>query len=217
MIESNHMFHYENELLSKYKYIAGTDEAGRGSMAGPLCVASCILNPNDIIEGLNDSKQLTPKKREKLFTDIINRSLSYSIIFIDEDTIDKINIYQASKQGMIKAINSLDIKPDYVLSDAMKLDELNIPYTSLIHGDALSASIAAASILAKVSRDHLMDELDLKYPMYGFKKHKGYVTKAHKEALQKYGACPIHRKSYEPVKQVLENKNIFSFTFEENN
>lgn len=192
------MLEYENKLLSAgKKYIAGIDEAGRGPLAGPVCVASVImpLGENDIIDGVNDSKKLSEKKREKLFDEIINRAIAYHIEFVDEKTIDAINILNATKLGMLTCINSLETKPDIVLIDAVEIPA-DIPTLSIIKGDQLSYSIACASILAKVSRDRLMLEIDKKYPQYGFAKHKGYGTKLHIENLKKYGKCPCHRESF---------------------
>ena len=192
------MYKFENELYQKgYRSIAGTDEVGRGPLAGPLVCAAVILDPNHTIEGLNDSKKLTEKKRELLFDEIKQKALSYSIVYIDVETIDEINIYQASKKGMLEAIALLPVKSDYVLSDAMPLGE--IPHTSIIKGDSKSASIAAASILAKVERDRHMVELSKLYPEYGFEKHKGYPTKQHLEALNVHGVLDIHRRTYKPV------------------
>ena len=192
------MFDYESECLNLgYKLIAGMDEAGRGPLAGPVCVAIAImpLEKDKIIEGINDSKKLSEKKREALFEKIINTAISYHIEFVDEKTIDNINILNATKLGMHKCINSIDVRPDMVLIDAVKLDT-DIPTKSIIKGDALSYNIACASILAKVSRDIYILSLDEKYPMYNFKKHKGYGTKEHIENLKKYGPCPVHRKTF---------------------
>ena len=192
------MLEYENKYLSLgNKFIAGVDEAGRGPLAGPGCVASVImpLDKNSIIEGVNDSKKLTEKKREKLFDQIVNKAFAFSVEFIDEKIIDEINILNATKKGMINAINNLSVKPDVVLIDAVKLD-VNVKTESIIKGDALSYSIACASILAKVSRDRLMLEMDNKYPNYNFKKHKGYGTKEHIANLKKFGACEIHRQTF---------------------
>lgn len=194
------LYKYENELISQnYKYIVGTDEAGRGPMAGPLVVAAVVLPKDEKIEGLNDSKKLSKKKREILYQEIIAKAIDYSIECIDVESVDKLNVYQASKIGMINCINKLKVPVDYILTDAMKLD-IGIPCLSLIKGDSLSASIAAASILAKVTRDNYMMEMAKKYPEYGFEKHKGYVTRYHLEKLNKYGPCEIHRKSFEPVR-----------------
>ncbi len=192
------MFDYENECLKNgFKLIAGVDEAGRGPLAGPVAVAIAImpLEQDKIIEGVNDSKKLTEKKRDALYEQIINTAISYHIEFVDENTIDTINILNATKLGMIKCINEISVRPDIVLIDAVKLDA-DVPTKSIIKGDALSYSIACASILAKVSRDRLMLELDKKYPQYNLKKHKGYGTKEHIENLKKYGPSPIHRKSF---------------------
>lgn len=201
------MYEYENELKQKgYKYIVGTDEVGRGPMAGPLVVASVILPENEIIEGLNDSKKLTPKKREELAKIIKEKAVEYQIQYMTVKEVDELNVYEASRQAMIKCIRKMKHKIDYVLSDAMPLD-FEYPCLSLIKGDSKSASIAAASIIAKVERDYYMDELDKDYPMYGFKKHKGYVTKMHLEAINEYGVCEHHRVSFAPVKAVLNKKN----------
>lgn len=184
---------YQTEAI---KLIAGIDEAGRGPLAGPVAVASVIMPlDRDIIEGINDSKKLTEKKREKLFDEIIEKAIAYHIELIDHEVIDDINILNATKLGMKKCIEGLKVKPDTVLIDAVKIDS-SIPTHSIIKGDAQSYNIACASILAKVSRDRLMVELDSIYPEYGFKKHKGYGTKAHIEALKTYGKCDIHRNSF---------------------
>ena len=192
------MFEYENDCISQgLKYIAGIDEAGRGPLAGPVCVAMVImpLEEEKRIAGVNDSKKLTEKKREELFEKIISTAIDYDIEFVDEETIDTINILNATKLGMHTCINNIKTKPDIVLIDAVKL-ESDIPTKSIIKGDALSYSIACASILAKVSRDRLMLKLDEEYPEYNFKKHKGYGTKEHIENLKTFGASKIHRKSF---------------------
>lgn len=192
------MFDYENKYQDLgYKLIAGIDEAGRGPLAGPVCVAMVImpLDKDSIIEKINDSKKLTEKMREKLYDEIINKAIAYHIEMVDELTIDTINILNATKLGMLTCINDIAVKPDVVLIDAVKLDT-DVECESIIKGDALSYSIACASILAKVSRDRLMVELDSKYPEYNFKKHKGYGTKEHIENLKKYGKCDIHRNSF---------------------
>jgi len=192
------MFDYENKYkeLGK-KLIAGIDEAGRGPLAGPVCVAIVImpLDEDNIIEGINDSKKISEKKRDKLYDEIINRAISYHIELVDKDTIDAINILNATKVGMLTCINSIEVKPDVVLIDAVKLDT-DVETESIIKGDALSYSIACASILAKVTRDRYMLEIDAKYPEYNFKKHKGYGTKEHIENLKKYGKCDIHRETF---------------------
>lgn len=192
------MLEYENSLIKEgYRLIAGIDEAGRGPLAGPVTVAVCImpLDADKIIDGVNDSKKLTPRKREELYDKIINTATAYSIVNIGETVIDEINILNATKLGMKKCLENIDVTPDYVLIDAVKIDS-EIPYSAIIHGDALSYSIACASILAKVSRDRLMTTLDEKYQGYGFAKHKGYGTKMHVEKLKELGPCDIHRKSF---------------------
>ena len=182
--------------------IAGSDEAGRGPLAGPLVVAACILPKGYTNDLINDSKKLTDKKRRSLYEVIKKDALAYHIEVISIDMIDEINIYQASKLGMKICLEKLSIKPQVALLDAMKL-ELDYPVESIIKGDEKSISIAAASILAKVYRDDLMIEFDKEYPEYQFSKNKGYGTKAHLEALDKYGITPLHRKTYEPVKTML--------------
>lgn len=192
------MLEYEKACLDKgYKLIAGIDEAGRGPLAGPVCVASVImpLDEQSIIEGVNDSKKLTEKKRDKLFDEILSKAIDYHIEFVDRETIDTINILNATKLGMLNCIENLKTKPDIVLIDAVEIPTA-VKTISIIKGDALSYSIACASILAKVSRDRLMLEIDKEYPEYGFAKHKGYGTKVHIEALKKYGKCPYHRDSF---------------------
>jgi len=177
--------------------IAGIDEAGRGPLAGPV-VCACVIMPLQadlIIEGINDSKKLTEKKREILFEQIKEKAIAYSIVAIDEKTIDEINILNATKLGMKKAFEALSVKPDIVLVDAVKLD-IDCRQDSIIKGDALSYNIASASILAKVYRDHLMKDYDEVYPQYQFAKHKGYGTKVHIEMLKTYGESPIHRKTF---------------------
>lgn len=192
------MLDYENEYLAKgCKYIAGIDEAGRGPLAGPVCVAIAImpLGEDDIIEGVNDSKKLTEKKRDLLYDKIIEKAIAYHIELVDEETIDAINILNATKVGMLSCIDKVSVTPDVVLIDAVKINS-NVETVSIIKGDQLSYSIACASILAKVTRDRLMVEIDKEYPEYQFAKHKGYGTKAHIEALKKYGKCPRHRNSF---------------------
>lgn len=197
---------YENKWIEKgCNVIAGCDEAGRGPIAGPLVVATCVL-PNDFNdERINDSKKVSEKKRELLYDVIIENALAYSIIIYDEKKVDEINVYQASKLGMEEGVKALSIQVDVVLSDAMPLG-LSMPVESIIKGDSHSISIAAASILAKVTRDRIMREYDEVYPEYGFKNHKGYSTKKHKEALFTYGVLPIHRKSFEPVKSLMSDQ-----------
>ena len=189
------MLDYENKY--KGKLIAGIDEAGRGPLAGPV-VCACVIMPLDedkLIDGINDSKKLTEKKREELYDKIIERAIAYSIVEVDERTIDRINILNATKHGMKRALDGLKVKPDIVLIDAVKLDT-DLPQDNIIKGDAKSYNIASASILAKVYRDRLMDELSEKYPQYNFAKHKGYGTKEHIENLKKYGKCELHRETF---------------------
>ena len=206
------LYEFEEKLYDEgYHMICGVDEAGRGPLAGPVVVASCILPPFLRIDGINDSKQLSSKKRSELFKIIVKNAIDYNIVFIDEKDVDDLNIYQATKKGMLQAIHGLKNKPDYALIDAMPLGELEIPHNSIIHGDARCASVAAASILAKVTRDEYMEKMDVKYPNYGFKKHKGYGTKAHIEALEKYGPCEIHRKTYAPVSKFFSKQLSFNF------
>ncbi len=203
------MKHYDNHQIEEslykqgFKYICGTDEAGRGPLAGPVVAAAVIMPKGMIIEGVTDSKKVTLKNRLILEKEIKEKALAYSVIFIDEKTIDDINILEASRLAMTEAIKSLKIIPDYVLTDAMKLD-IDLPYQDYIKGDSLSFTIACASILAKVARDEYMIKIAKKYPEYGFDKHKGYGTKAHLEAIEKYGICPIHRQSFGPVKNKME-------------
>ena len=200
MSDQVNLYKYEEELYdSQIELVCGCDEVGRGCIAGPLVVAACIMPPLLRIDGINDSKKLTAKKREELYKIITKEAIAYNVVFIDEATVDELNIYQATKKGMLEAINGLKVKPEFALIDAMPLGELELPHNSIIHGDARSASIAAASIIAKVTRDHYMEKMDVKYPNYGFKKHKGYCTKEHVRALDKYGPCRIHRKTYFPV------------------
>lgn len=197
------MRQFENELLAKgYQAICGIDEVGRGPLAGPVVAAAVILPNDELILGLNDSKQLSKKKRESLYQIIQEKAVAIGIGVVDETTIDAINIYQAARLAMTKAVEQLVVQPDYLLIDAMELD-LDIQQISLIKGDARSQSIAAASIIAKVYRDHLMFELDKQYPGYGFGKNAGYGTKEHLEGLEKYGVTPIHRKTFAPIKDMI--------------
>ena len=191
------MFEYENKLLQQgYKLIAGIDEAGRGPLAGPVCAAAVILPENAEISGLNDSKKLTDKRRRELVPVIKETALAYAIAFADEKEIDEINILQATFLAMERAVSQLSVKPEYLLIDGNRKKDMGIPAETVIKGDSLSASIAAASILAKVARDDYMLEMAEKYPMYGFEIHKAYGTKAHYAALREYGPCPLHRMSF---------------------
>lgn len=205
MNKINDIYKYEEELNQQgYKYIAGCDEAGRGPMAGPLVAASVILPVGYKLDGLNDSKKLTPKKRDQLFDIILRDAIQVEYEVISVMDVDRLNPLEASRLAMTKSVERMK-KVDYVLTDYMDL-KIDVPYLSIIKGDAKSASIAAASIIAKVTRDRIMDELDKEYPMYEFKKHKGYVTKRHLELLSLYGVSAVHRKSYAPVKKVLNHE-----------
>lgn len=207
-MENIDLYQYEKELWNKgFNNIAGVDEVGRGPLIGPV-VTACVILPRDFkLDGLTDSKKLTEKKREEYYKYIIENALSVSIGIMDENVIDEVNIYEATKLAMYQAINNSSIKPDYVLIDAMKLEELVIPNLPIIKGDAKSISIAAASVIAKVTRDRMMIELDKKYPMYGFKSHKGYPTKKHVEAILEYGLIDGYRKTFKPISTILNNKN----------
>lgn len=188
---------YEKQIEKHgYKSICGVDEAGRGPLAGPVCAAAVILPFNTIIEGVNDSKKLSEKKREALFDVVKEQSLAYSVAWATVEEIEEINILNAAMLAMKRAIEGLPQKADFAIIDGNKLPPINIDAMPVIKGDALSMSVAAASILAKVSRDRLMREMAVKYPEYGFEKHKGYGTVAHKEAILRYGTCPIHRPSF---------------------
>lgn len=190
--------HMEQELYQKgFETIAGIDEAGRGPLAGPVVVAGVIMPKDSMIEGVNDSKKVSEKKREKLYDQIIEEAISYSVAIIGQDCIDEINILNATKQGVTTVVEELDVKPDLILVDALThINTKGIPYDSVIKGDAKCYSIAAASILAKVTRDRIMRQWDEIYPQYGFAKHKGYGTSAHILAIKEYGLCPIHRRSF---------------------
>ncbi|HEX2947416.1 MAG TPA: ribonuclease HII [Clostridia bacterium] len=188
---------YEMEAYgSGYRLVAGMDEAGRGPLAGPVVAACVILPEGCLIENVNDSKKLTAAQREKLYDIIIEKSISFGVGIVDEKCIDEINILNATKMAMKRAVEQLKPRPDILLIDAVHLDDVDVPQKSIIKGDALSISIAAASIIAKVTRDRIIDEADGVYPLYGFKNHKGYGTPEHINAIKKYGLCPIHRISF---------------------
>lgn len=202
------LYKYENELYDKgISYIGGVDEVGRGPLIGPVVAACCVLPKDFYLEGLNDSKKLSEKKRNIFFDYIKEHAVCYGIGIISPEVIDKVNIYEATKLAMYDAIKQVreKVNLEHVLVDAMPLS-LDIDVTPIIKGDAKSASIAAASVLAKVTRDRMMIELDSKYPMYGFKSHKGYPTKKHLEAIEKYGLIDGYRKTYGPVKKEIERK-----------
>lgn len=190
---------YERDLNNKgINLIAGVDEVGRGPLIGPVVAAAVILPKNYKLEGLTDSKKLSEKKREYFYEIIKKDALAIGIGIIDEKRIDEINIYEATKEAMYEAINNLEIKPEHILIDAMPLN-LDIPTTSIIKGDLLSITISAASVIAKVTRDHMLYEMDKEYPMYDLKNNKGYGTKKHLEAIKQYGITKYHRLSYKPV------------------
>ena len=186
----------ERAWKNGFEAVCGVDEAGRGPVAGPVCAAAVILPGGIVIEGLNDSKKLSEKKREKLFDEITENALAWSVSLVDERVIDEINILQATFLAMERALGQLAVKPDLVLIDGNREKDFGIPVKTVVKGDSLSANIAAASVLAKVSRDDFMLEMAKQYPQYGFDIHKGYPTRAHYDALRAYGACPIHRMSF---------------------
>ncbi len=203
MIEQD-LLAYEKELNMKgVEFIAGVDEVGRGPLFGPVVTAAVILPKGYKLDGLTDSKKLTSRKRDSFYDIIMKDAVSVSIGIKGPEVIDEVNIYEATKLAMMEAIEGLDVRPEHVLIDAMKLEKLDIPSTSIIKGDAKSESIAAASVIAKVTRDRMMDEVALKYPEYGFDSHKGYPTKGHVEALYKYGLIDGYRKTFEPVKSII--------------
>ena len=200
-------YKYERELNNKgINLIAGVDEVGRGPLIGPVVAAAVILPKDYKLEGLTDSKKLSEKKREYFYNIIKKEALAIGIGIIDEKRIDEINIYEATKEAMQTAINNLKIKPKHILIDAMPLD-LDIPTTSIIKGDLLSITISAASVIAKVTRDHMLYEMDKEYPMYDLKNNKGYGTKKHLEAIKEYGITKYHRLSYKPVSDYKDKIN----------
>lgn len=198
----NTLIKYEEEARSEgFRCIAGLDEAGRGPLAGPVVAAACIIPEGVFFPGINDSKKLTPLQRERLFAQITgHETVVYAIEWVSSLEIDRVNIFQATVMAMLQAVAKLSSIPDCLLVDGMQLPHPIIPVKKIIEGDVKSQSIAAASILAKVTRDRLMEELDTHWPQYGFKKHKGYGTAFHLEALATHGPCPIHRRSFEPIK-----------------
>ncbi len=196
-------FELETQLIESkdLKYICGIDEAGRGPWAGPVVAAAVILNPNNIPEGLNDSKKLSEAKRNKLFEEIKTNAIDYNIAFIDTEIIDNINILQATFKAMSQAATGLKTKPQFLIIDGNRDPKIGIETQTIIKGDGKSFSIAAASILAKVARDKYMEEIDKEFPQYGFAKHKGYGVAAHHKAIIEHGPCPIHRMSFKPLKE----------------
>ena len=202
------LWEYENKLYKQgINYIGGVDEVGRGPLVGPVVAACCVLPKDFVLEGLTDSKKLSEKKRNVFFDYIKDNCICYGIGVVEPEIIDEVNIYQATKIAMKQAISKVEeqIDLEHVLIDAMPLD-LDIPTTSIIKGDSKSISIAAASVLAKVTRDSMMYELDKKYPQYGYSSHKGYPTKKHLEAIHKYGLIEGYRKTYGPVREILEGE-----------
>lgn len=206
----NDLYKYEKELYKDgIDLIGGVDEVGRGPLVGPVVAACVVLPKNFILEGLTDSKKLSEKKRDLFYEYIIKNCVAYAVGEVSPDEIDKINIYEASRKAMMIAIDKVrkKCKLQHVLVDAMPLPDLDLNSTSIIKGDAKSISIAAASVVAKVTRDKMMYELDKKYPLYGYANHKGYPTKKHIEAIEKYGIIDGYRKTYGPVKKFLEEQN----------
>ncbi|MCH1430330.1 MAG: ribonuclease HII [Chlamydiales bacterium] len=198
------MWSYESVAYKNYKLVAGVDEAGRGPLAGPVVAAACILPFSMLIEGLNDSKKLTPKKRKLLFQHLCSHEkVHYSYSLVEASVIDEVNIFEATKIAMKQAVAKLDMQPDCVLIDGLHLHLDGKHTQKIIKGDSLSCSIAAASVIAKETRDEWMMQADEKWPEYGFAKHKGYGTKQHMEAIKNYGPCPIHRASFSPIKEML--------------
>ena len=198
------MLRYEKELYQAgYQAIAGIDEVGRGPLAGPVVAAAVILPPGCKINGLNDSKKIPKKKHQDIYQAVMDKALAVGIGLMNSEIIDQVNIYEATKLAMKEALSKLPLKPDYLLIDAMRLD-VEIPQESIIKGDANSLSIAAASIVAKVTRDRLMADYDKEFPGYDFAQNAGYGTKSHLDGLERYGVSPIHRKTFEPVKSMLD-------------
>ena len=194
---------YENLYIEKgARYVCGVDEVGRGPLAGPVTVCAVIMDLSKIVDGVDDSKKLSEKKREKLFPLISEAAVDMSIVSVGPEVIDEINILQATYRAMKRAVESLPLTADYALIDGNRMPPLDIPGTTIVKGDALSMSIAAASILAKVSRDRVMVQFSREYPQYGFEQHKGYGTAAHVQALREYGPCPLHRQSF--LQKILE-------------
>lgn len=196
-------------LNKKVKYLAGVDEAGRGPLAGPVVAAAVVFSKNTFIKGVNDSKQLTEKQREKLFDEIIFKALSYSVSIIDHDVIDEVNILNATMLAMKQAVEGLNIRPDLVLVDGNRKYQSEIPVIPIVKGDAKSFSIAAASILAKVTRDRLMKKLSVDYPVYLWEQNKGYPTKQHREIIKIIGPSPLHRKTF--LRKILSGQQVIEF------
>lgn len=205
-----HLQVYERKFRTQgFQCIAGIDEAGRGPLAGPVVAAACVIPEGIVIPGVNDSKKLTPKTRAEIFESIVSDSrIQYGVGIVSVEEIDRINILQATIQAMLQAVVALDLKPDVLLVDGLKLPHPSVFVEKIIKGDAKSQSIAAASIIAKETRDGLMEEIDAKWPGYGFKRHKGYGTAFHLEALKRLGPCPLHRKTFAPVATLLLSTDL---------
>jgi ribonuclease HII len=197
----------------KIKYLAGVDEAGRGPLAGPVVAAAVIFRKSTIIKGINDSKQLSEKQREALYEKIISSALSYSVSIVEHEVIDEVNILNATLRAMKQAVDDLKIKPDLVLVDGNRTFQSEIPVITIVKGDSKSFSIAAASILAKVTRDRLMKNLAVQYPVYQWQQNKGYPTKQHREIIKKLGPSPLHRKSF--LKKILTEQQVLNFNVQE--
>lgn len=203
------LLEYEHKLNNEgITLIAGVDEVGRGPLYGPV-VASAVILPKDYyLEGLTDSKKLTPRKRDKFYDIIMKDAIAIGTGVIGPKRIDEINIYEATKEAMYEAISKLDVQPEHILIDAMKLDKLDVPSSSIIKGDAKSESIAAASVIAKVTRDRMMEEEGIIHPEYGFERHKGYPTKDHIARVLEYGVLPDYRMTYEPIKSIVNGSGV---------
>ena len=201
MLRSNFTYFELKAQSTGCKIIAGIDEVGRGPLAGPVVAVACIFSDSILIDGIDDSKKLSPQKRKDLFAQL-DRNAVYGVGIVDNKTIDEINIYQATIRAMLIAVDKLKVKPDRLLVDGLSLPHPQIPSDKIIKGDSKSVTIASASILAKVIRDELMVKYHEQWPDYGFDKHKGYGTKQHMQAIERFGACPIHRRSFEPIKSL---------------
>lgn len=205
MKEQDGLWKWERELWGQgYRYVAGIDEAGRGPLAGPVVAAAVLLPVGADLPGVNDSKQLTPKQRDKLYPCILKEAVAVGVGVVDVHYIAKYNILRATKYAMRRAVESLKVRPEYLLVDALRLEDLDLPQEAIVKGDTLSASIAAASIVAKVRRDRIMAAWDSVYPGYGFARHKGYGTPEHLAALGRLGPCPLHRSGFRPIRQEQE-------------
>ncbi len=213
-MKHNEHYHYEEfARAAGYRLVAGGDEAGRGPWAGPVYAAFVILDEGKRIEGLDDSKKLSRRRRRELFEQICSEALAFGIGTASPEEIDRINILEATRLAFQRAFEGLQQRPDYVLLDYIKLPWLRLPHQAFARGESISASVAAASILAKEARDLYMEEVAQMYPKYGFEKHMGYGTAAHQQALLEHGPCPLHRRSFKPVKKLLPDENLFTATY----